>query len=67
MTEGIIQKVFNNYLSRIDNMPWDKRDLRDLQQELIEEVNKLKWDYCTNPKRPHAYSVEVKKLIGDSP
>lgn len=47
MTEGIIQKVFDNYLSRIDNMPWDKKDLNDLQQELIEEIKKWIFDAKT--------------------
>jgi len=82
MTDGIIQKIINSKIRRaldaqttakqmqddinVQNYDYLIKTYKALEQELIEEIEKLKWHYCTNAGCVHAYSVEVKKLIGDT-
>lgn len=62
MTEGIIQQVFREYISNLNNIPWDKKDLLDLQQKLIERIRKE-----SNDRNSDLYYDEesLKALIGN--
>lgn len=57
MTEGIIQKVINSWFDRVRHEPFiSTGDVFLLQEELIEEIKKLKI----------LDSYDVKYLIGDT-
>lgn len=67
MTEGIIQNTIYDFVKSLGYPHPEKQIMfMRLQDKLIEEIEKLRWHCCTNPQCPHAYSIEVKKLIGDS-
>lgn len=67
MTDGIIQKVFNKWIE------WEglhnNADLLDVEQELIEEINKEseKWRLSTSRVEiRHGITLLKEKLIGDN-
>lgn len=61
MKDGIIQKIFKDYLNQLDNIPWDKKDLNELEQELIQAIKAHTFD-------SDAYFNDTIKeqLIGDN-
>jgi len=68
LTEGIIQMVFNRYLSKLGDIPWDKKDLNELQQELIDEIKKQQCSICQEITETYEnngeHSITIKTLIG---
>ena len=64
MTDGIIQEVIRDFIQHeLDNLPWEIRDLRILEQILIERI-KQELDY---DKNCHCYHCDnTRKLIGDN-
>lgn len=69
MTEGIIQKIFQKYIDagyNTDTLAWFIRTelLPQLQQELIEEIKKLKPKYYSEVLETH--HPIIKELIGDN-
>jgi hypothetical protein len=72
MTEGIIQKVFNDLITDIENRLEEKtkwiiiRDCYKREKELIEEIKKnvSEWSKQNNTPLPRYVKLDV--LIGDS-
>jgi hypothetical protein len=72
LTEGIIQKVFNELITDIENRLEEKikwiiiRDCYKREKELIEEIKKnvSDWSKQSNPPLPRYVKLDV--LIGDT-
>ena len=69
MTDGIIQKVFNNYINALQNARFRKLEqdrmiyqLGHIEQELIEKIKQLQ----NTDSVMRIGMIEIEKLIGDN-